>query len=144
MSERSLCCRCLRARAFCYCARLKPFCSRFQFVILQHPLERKKTTGTARMTHLSIGNSLLISGVDFDENPVVRNLVSRPENHCVVLYPGAKSKNISLPECGKPGTWIPEEKRLVIFVIDGSWPCAKRMISRSPELFPCRKFASLH
>jgi len=41
------------------------------------------------MAHLTIENSLLIPGTDFDENEEVNRLIADPENHCVVLYPGA-------------------------------------------------------
>jgi DTW domain-containing protein YfiP len=132
--ERTLCCRCLKPQALCYCAQVKSFRSRVRIVLLQHPLERKKTVGTARMTHLCIENSLLVPGIDFDRNPVVNQLLEDPENHCVVLYPGPGAKNISLPEFQDSKTWVPENKTLVIFVVDGTWPCAKRMLRRSPKL----------
>jgi DTW domain-containing protein YfiP len=134
ISERVLCRRCLKAEAFCYCGQVKPFLSNVRFVILQHPLERKKTVGTARMAHLCIENSLLVPGVAFDRNPVVNALIADPNNHCVVLYPGPQSINISTPEFGDPKSWVPEDKTLVIFVVDGTWPCAKKMLSKSPKL----------
>jgi len=86
------------------------------------------------MAHLSLKNSLLIAGTEFDQSEKVNRLIADPANHCVVLYPGIHSKNISLAASTDLVEWFPQDKKLVIFVIDGTWPCAKRMILRSPNL----------
>jgi DTW domain-containing protein len=126
---RTLCLRCLRSQLTCYCKQVRPFRSKLQFVILQHPLEHRNSIGTARITHHCLENSQLIAGLEFGENVQVNELIADPENYCVVLYPGPNSRNIS-----EQGSGLPVDKKGVIFVIDGTWSCAKKMVHRSPNL----------
>jgi DTW domain-containing protein YfiP len=86
------------------------------------------------MTHLCIENSKLIHGTGFQKNSTVNELIADPKNHCIVLYPGANSRNISAHPSEEVQSWFPKDKTLVIFIIDGTWACAKRMIVRSPNL----------
>lgn len=129
--ERGLCLRCLKPPTTCYCKEvcsIQPF---FQLILLQHPLERRKAIGTARMTHLCIENSKLILGTDFDQNNEVNRLLLNEKNHCIVLYPGQNSLNISTQTPEETRKGFPPDKKLVIFVIDGTWHCAKKMLYRS-------------
>jgi DTW domain-containing protein YfiP len=131
---RNLCSQCLKSEVFCYCKELRPFRSNGVIALLQHPLERRRTVGTARMAHLTIENSLLIPGIDFNENEEVNQLIADSKNHCVVLYPGRRSLNISTLPHNEIRNAFPKEKTLIIFVIDGTWACAKTMVSRSKNL----------
>ncbi len=132
--DRVLCRRCLRPEVTCYCSEVRPLRSRFQFILLQHPLEHRNCIGTARMAHHCLENSKLILGTDFDENPQVMELIADPANYCVVLYPGRDSLNISLESPAETEKRFPVGKNWVIFVIDGTWFCAKKMLRRSPRL----------
>jgi DTW domain-containing protein YfiP len=131
---RNLCHQCLKSEVLCYCKELKPFRSNTVIALLQHPLERRRTVGTARMAHLTIENSLLIPGIDFNENEEVNRLIADPTKHCVVLYPGRRSLNISALSHEEIAQSFPAGKTLVVFVIDGTWACARTMVSRSPNL----------
>jgi DTW domain-containing protein YfiP len=132
--NRVLCLRCLRSESTCYCQEVRPVRSRFQFILLQHPLEHRNCIGTARMTHHCLENSRLILGTAFDKDPQVIELTSNPDNHCVVLYPGPNSVNISLESETQTENRFPVGKNRVIFVIDGTWFCAKKMLRQSPNL----------
>lgn len=136
--NRPLCLKCLRAEAVCLCAGIRQFSPFFQVVLLQHPKERKNTIGTARFTHLTLANSRLIAGSEFETDPAVNLILGDPKNYCVVLFPGPTSVNISeardsflrdIPQSRDGGTC-----RLIVFVIDGTWAHAKGMIRRSPRL----------
>lgn len=134
LGERELCTRCLRAKRVCYCPSLRPFTPSFTVVLLQHPKERKNTIGTARMTHLSLSNSLLIPGIGFEEDDRVNALIADPANHCVVLYPGENSVNVS-EHADEFLTAVKSlSQKLVVFVIDGTWAQAKGMVRKSPRL----------
>ena len=133
--HRQLCVKCLKSERTCYCSQLRPFQTKLQLVLLQHPMERKKAIGTARMTHFCIEGSKLIPGKEFNDDSEVNAIISDPGNFCVVLYPGKESKNISVPETlNEFQKGVPSEKKLVIFVIDGTWAHAKRMVRESPNL----------
>jgi len=108
--------------------------SRFQFVLLQHPLEHRNGIGTARMAHHCLENSKLILGASFDDNVQVNSLIADSENHCVVLYPGNDSINITQESPSETEKRFPVGKNRVIFVIDGTWFCAKKMLRKSLQL----------
>ncbi|MGK5087823.1 tRNA-uridine aminocarboxypropyltransferase [Bdellovibrionota bacterium FG-2] len=132
---RDLCFRCLCPQATCYCEKLRPFqTSGLVLVFLQHPRERKRTIGTARIAHLCIANSKLFMGIKFDQRPQVDALIEDRKNYCMVLYPGPQAINISADSPEAHDRLAPEGKKLVIFLIDGTWASAKRMIKWSPRL----------
>jgi DTW domain-containing protein YfiP len=109
---------------------MKPFDTEIQFVILIHPMEAKKEKlGTGRMTKAILKNSKLIMGIDFSENDEVNLLINNPENSCYVLYPGDNAINITTDDIAPLSN-----KKITIFVIDGTWPCAKKMMKLSTNL----------
>jgi DTW domain-containing protein YfiP len=63
----------------------------------------------------------------------VSEIISAKENHCVILYPGRHSVNLSTLTGRDRSKLIPVGKKLVIFVIDGTWNTSGRMI-RSDRL----------
>lgn len=131
---RGLCLRCRRAPSVCYCDQVRPIRTQLEIVILQHPKERRKAIGTGRMAHLCLENSRFVVDASFDRNPEVNALISDPANHCVVLFPGPCSIDIGAMSPGEVRAWIPAGKRLVVFLIDGTWPCAKKMLRESSRL----------
>lgn len=133
---RQKCLRCMRPEEICLCSTFKPFATNTHFVILMHPKEAKKErVGTGRIAHTLLTNSEIIIGENFDQNEKVQSLLTNPLNLCMILYPGAESHNIS-EEKLETGN-----KRLVIFVIDGTWPCAKSMMRDSKTLHHIAKIS---
>ena len=129
---REQCWECRRSRKSCLCSKIKPFKSQPLIVLLVHPRESRNSVGTARIAHLCLSNSILIQGdgFGFDQNPKIRALVEDPRNLPFVLYPGEKAEDLSTFD-KNPGD---PHQRFVIFVIDGTWSTAKRMIRRSEIL----------
>lgn len=128
MSFREFCLECRRARRVCQCADIVKFESGPVFVILTHPVERRMKTGTGRLTHLCISNSVLIEGVAFENDPQVSALLADPRYFPVVLYPGRNSVDV------RELAAVPAGRRLLIFVIDTKWSLAKSVLNRSPNL----------
>lgn len=139
---RAVCRNCRKATSTCYCARIKPFTSAPEFVILIHPKENRKRVGTGRLTHLCIKNSILLEGVDFSRHPVVDAILADESRWPMVLYPGPGSVDVSADATAKLESLVPSSKKLVLFVIDGSWFCAKKMlrVSRNLSKLPQLKF----
>jgi len=142
---RPFCVRCLRASSVCLCGGIRPFETTFRVVLLQHPKERKNSIGTARFTHLTLKNSLLIAGAGFETDSEVSAILSDPQNYSTVLFPGDTSVNLSenrdhflatIPR-GPDG----EIRRLVVFVIDGTWSQARGMIRKSARLLALPKIS---
>lgn len=133
---RDTCWSCHRVRSLCLCSTIKPFNIEPLIALLIHPKEFKKTVGTARIVRLSIPNSRLWigHGVDFDQNPSLLSVIQDTAFYPMVLYPGETSLNLSTSTVSELTTAIPIGRRLAIFVIDGTWSNAHRMIRDSKIL----------
>lgn len=131
---RRLCLHCMQPDFSCYCHWLKPFDCDIRFVILIHPIEFKKRIATGRMAHLSLRNSRLIMGLDYTRNNEVNALIENPELHCVMLYPGRQSLNLTPMSVAARRSAFPERKQLTVFVIDGSWSTARKMVRLSQNV----------
>lgn len=120
----NLCLECRRRVLTCVCPYLAPFGTITRFVILMHPMEYKKEkVGTGRFSHMILENSKVLVDVGFDDNAGFRKLLDDPDFESFVLYPGDHARNLSTMEPGELST-----KPKQLFVIDGTWPCAKKMM----------------
>lgn len=131
---RVLCESCAQPDFCCYCRHVIPFDSHMHFVILIHPIEAKRRIATGRMSHLCLKNSHLIKGQDFSQNEIVNELIEDTSHRSVILYPGAGSQNISLLNDDEKTTLVCNNKPLRVFVIDGTWATAKKMLRQSKNL----------
>lgn len=118
----------------CYCPLVKPFESYPRFVILIHPREAKHRFGTGRMAHLCVSNSVLIEGVDFSAYERVETLIRSPNVLSVILYPGDSSISLSKLSGAQTRALVPPGKQLFVFVLDGTWRTARKMIRLSRNL----------
>ncbi|GIL17380.1 MAG: hypothetical protein BroJett040_11310 [Oligoflexia bacterium] len=139
MRMRLRCPQCLQPDFSCYCALIKPFDPGMVFVILTHPIEIARRIATGRMSHLCLKNSHWIGGHDFTNNESVNLLLQDPKLHPVLLYPGPDSRNMSLMSEEEKFDLTPSGNRLVgkklaIFVIDGTWHTARKMVRLSQNL----------
>ncbi|UXR65960.1 DTW domain-containing protein [Bdellovibrio bacteriovorus] len=125
---------CIQPQTGCYCQHIKPFDPCISFVILIHPIELRRRIATGRMSHLCLQHSYLISGQDYSSHEIVNQLINDPERHCVILYPGSDSLNLSLMPAGRRDGLAPLGKKLTVFVIDGTWATAKKMMRESQNL----------
>ena len=128
---RSMCWDCYRPAKSCFCRDLSSFDTTIHFVLLMHPKEaRKNKTGTGRISHLCLNNSEIIVGVDFDENKRFNDLINDENLLPFVLYPGESSYQVDKQAIPKEMSNILKEgkKRPVVFILDGTWPCAKKMM----------------
>jgi DTW domain-containing protein YfiP len=99
-----------------------------RFVILMHTKEAKKQrTGTARLARMCLENAELIIGTDFTRNERVNSLLKDPAYSPFVLYPGPEAVNFKTLVADR----LPEGKTPLVFVIDGTWRGAGRVLSKS-------------
>lgn len=131
---RETCYRCFRPAGFCYCGLIQKIETRVTFVILIHPIEVKRPIATGRMAHLCLQDSRLIPGEDFAQNEAVNGILQDPGNHCLLLYPGTDAIDISNPSRIPRAALFPENKKTVVFVVDGTWKTAKKTVARSVNL----------
>jgi len=129
---REMCYRCFWPKDLCWCNSLRPMPTRTHFVFLMHPKEYKQEkAGTGRLTQLCLPNSEIIMGIGFDENPRVQALLADPGNYPVLVYPGEQALNLS-----KGGLRAEElgARQLVVFLLDATWSCARKVLKLSPSL----------
>lgn len=135
---REMCYRCFRPKAACLCADIVPMPTRTRFVLLMSPKEfKEEKAATGRLTHLSLANSVIYYGKEFEKHAEVRAELTDPRNLCVLLYPGAKAINLSDPETGEKVAEIRAAlggRRLTVFVIDATWGGARKLLRVSPCL----------
>ena len=94
-----------------------------------HPKEFKKTkNNTGKLTHQSLPNSQIIVDEDFTYNPKVNSLINNKNNICFTLYPDKNAISLNSNSTCK------ENKTTVIFILDATWACAKKMLRLSSNL----------
>lgn len=135
---RDVCYKCMRPKANCFCKYITPVDCKVKFIFLMHPKEAKhQRTGTGHLAHLSLPGSELIVGIDFTKNDHVCKLLSDPQYYPVLLYPGQNA-------------WTADRagfkeaiggRTLLVFVIDSTWFCSKKMIRYSTNILALPKIS---
>jgi DTW domain-containing protein YfiP len=138
--QRLRCDVCIQPEYGCYCGQVRKFDSKIEFVILIHPLEMRRRIATGRMSHLCLEKSHLISGQDFSKHPIVNDLICDTEYQPVILYPSPRSLNLSTSDSEARTRLFQREKKLRVFVIDGTWATAKKMMAMSQNLLALNQF----
>ena len=98
-----------------------------------HPKEyRKQKNGTGHMTKLQLENSEIIVGVDFTNNNRVNEILTKEKSSSFLLYPGKENFNLSIRKSSEINSFIGNNAH--IFLLDGTWPCARKMLKLSKNL----------
>ncbi|NQY09947.1 MAG: DTW domain-containing protein [Flavobacteriales bacterium] len=123
----------MRPSSTCICKHISPFHTKTRFIILMHPKEyRKEKNGTGRMTKLQLENSEIIVGVDFTNNNRVNEILINEKNSSFLLYPGKDNFNLSVKKSSEINSFMGNSPH--IFILDGTWPCARKMLTLSKNL----------
>ena len=130
--RRVVCARCGRPSVVCYCAHLTELPTRTKVLVLQHPRERDKPIGTARMAALCLPNAEISVGVDFANDARVRAALSDPARPAVLLYPSTPT-HVALS--------APPEGPVTLVVLDGTWAHAKKLLNLNPFLQTLPRYA---
>lgn len=130
-NPRIKCYKCMRPSSTCICEHISPFQTKTRFIILMHPKEYKKEkNGTGHMTNLQLENSEIIVGVDFTNNKRVNEILT--EENSFLLYPGKDNFNLSKRKSSEINSFMGNNPN--IFILDGTWPCARKMLKLSKNL----------
>ncbi len=119
---RPICYACLRPASHCLCAEIQPFAAHCNFLILQHPHERKKYHSTARLLRSVVTNVSLLRGISFEEQSIARSAQAKTT---YLLYPGRESIDAAD---------VPLDLNSTIIVVDGTWIEARKILHRNPFL----------
>ncbi|MBE7685934.1 DTW domain-containing protein [Tenacibaculum piscium] len=132
-NPRSKCYKCMMPSSSCICKHINHIQTKTRFIILMHPKEYKKEkNGTGRMTSLQLENSEIIVGVDFTNNKRVNEILNNEKNSSFLLYPGEDSFNLSVKKSSEIISFMGDNPH--IFILDGTWPCARKMLKLSKNL----------
>ena len=132
-AKRARCPACLRAVSSCICRWIAPVSHAVDVLILQHPLEVHNAKGSARLLHLSLPNSQLLTGEQFATDTLAALLADK---HNVLLYPetpGDRSLGIAPPPALDPVTLL-DPARLRLVVLDATWRKSRKMLYLNPRL----------
>jgi DTW domain-containing protein len=150
--QRPLCTRCLRAQRTCICHGITPVAHQVEVLILQHPMEVHEAKGSARLLHLSLPRSRMVTGEVFDafqlqawltapfpdDAPQATAQCVRPTpalRHPVLLYPATP---LDATLGALPTTLTAEQLRtpslLRLVVLDGTWRKSRNMLHLNPLL----------
>lgn len=133
-APRQRCPTCLRPHSACICAWVTPLAHQVEVLILQHPLEVEHAKGSARLLHLSLPHSRMVTGEVFSE-AALHDLLTAPwqdtpaPRQPVLLYPETSDNPSSAREL-EP--LLPTQIRLV--VLDGTWRKSRKMLHQNPLL----------
>jgi DTW domain-containing protein YfiP len=123
----------MRPKSECICKFTSPLHTNTRFIILMHPKEYKKEkNGTGRMTQLQLENSEIIVGVDFTNNKRVNEILNKENSASFLLYPGKDNFNLSTRDSSATNDFMGTHPNL--FILDGTWPCARKMLKLSTNL----------
>jgi len=93
---------------------------------------RKEKNGTGHMTKLQLENSEIIVGVDFTNNERVNEILAKENCSSFLLYPGKNNFNLSIRNSSEIISFMGSNAH--IFILDGTWPCARKMLKLSKNL----------
>ncbi|PCJ56227.1 MAG: hypothetical protein COA79_19430 [Planctomycetota bacterium] len=125
--HRPMCLQCFLKKSHCICQSIKKIKSPINVIILQHFKERNKSIGTEKIIRLSLTNSKTIRGIDFNQNPIIKNIQSDKDNEIYLLYPNENAQNASQVN-------INSDTKKYLIVIDGTWTQAKQIVKLNPWL----------
>jgi len=105
-----------------------------------HPKEYKKEkNGTGYMTQLQLENSEIIVGVDFSNNKRVNEILAQEKSSSFLLYPGKENFNLSIRKDSEINSFMGNNPH--IFLLDGTWPCARKMLKISKNLHELKRLS---
>ena len=140
-AKRIACEQCLRPKSACICQWITPTTHAVEVVVLQHPMEQHNAKGSARLLHLSLPRSLMVTGETFADD-ALRALLCDPfechapvtplEKHAILLYPPDNDALVAAPTLS-PDV-LRDRSRLRLIVLDGTWRKSRKMLHLNPRL----------
>lgn len=115
-----------------------------EVVILQHPLEVENAKGSARLLHLCLPHSRLVTGEAFDQ-AALQALLTAPldpfatapgRKQAILLYPDTpqdQALGLSVPPLLASAV-LRDPAQLRLIVLDGTWRKSRKMLYQNPLL----------
>ncbi len=130
--QRPRCADCLRPATACICQWIRPTAHTTEVLILQHPLEVDHAKNSARLLHLSLGDSSLLVGEVFDAQQL--QATWKVPKYTVLLYPAGTPIAPIVPPPSPDPQQLQDLPRLRLVVLDATWRKSRKMLHLSPVL----------
>lgn len=128
-SQRVLCTQCQRPLARCLCGFVVPTANRVELLILQHPLEVNNAKNSLGLLNLSLKNSHIKIGEQFNKQELHAWLYTGAKTP-LLLYPDTpEEKSLGMDSAAalpNLDMYSPDQLRLV--VIDGTWRKSRKLL----------------
>jgi DTW domain-containing protein YfiP len=142
------CERCGRPAGLCVCDTIVPLDHRIQVLILQHPQERDRALGTARLTARHFRHAILKVGLSWPSLTKILGRSVDPQRWAVLYLGSAKAAALApgrevvlLNRKGEPernqGALLRDIEGVVL--LDGNWSQAKALWWRNAWMLKCRR-----
>jgi len=114
----------------------RPFASFAEFAIVVHPYEVRSTVGTAWILRRSISNIKWFrsKGIGLDTDPIFMETVAAPDTVPLLLFPSSNALNLNRASDQEWRDLVPNAKRPLFLVVDGTWTQAHAMLRKSAVL----------
>jgi DTW domain-containing protein YfiP len=130
-TPRLRCASCLRSQGACICRWITPVATQVEVLILQHPLETQHAKNSARLLHLSLPGSRLLTGEAFAAQEL--QAAFGAAKYTVLLYPPTPGDGRPAP----PALDLPrlrQAAKVQLVVLDATWRKSRKMLYLQPLL----------
>lgn len=144
LAKRPSCATCMRPQSACICQWITPISHGVEVLILQHPLEVGNAKGSARLLHLSLPHSRMVTGEVFTGQawllaPFEAQAAAENPKHNILLYPDTqgmpqdKALDMPAPPVLAPAL-LRDPSQLRLIVLDATWRKSRKMLCLNPQL----------
>jgi DTW domain-containing protein YfiP len=142
------CPHCGKPEPLCICDSLEPIQNRIEVVILQHPQEQDRALGTARLTALSLENSILKIGLSWPSLSKILGRTVDPARWAILYLGSAKVADLAADRdilaIDRKGQPEHHQRAILediegIVVLDGTWSQAKALWWRNAWMLKCQR-----
>jgi DTW domain-containing protein YfiP len=142
------CPHCRKPQALCACEGIAQIDNKVSLLILQHPQEKDRELGTARLTALHFKDALIKIGLSW---PSLTKILGRPTDpqRWAILYLGSVKAAAVLPDrdivvVNKNGQALDHQEQALreiegIILLDGTWSQAKALWWRNGWMLKCKR-----
>ena len=123
--------KCFKPVSNCLCNYTKEIDTGIKFVLLMHTKKAKRQrTGTGNIAHISLKDSEIIVGFEFEHNARLQELLHDPKYFPVMMFPGEEAwtaKKVGFKE-------TIGNRTLLVLILDATWFCARKIIEHNQFL----------
>lgn len=138
-AKRQHCAACLRPQSACLCRWVTPTLHQTEVLILQHPMEVTQAKGSARLLHLSLMRSEVLTGEVF--GTALDAALQGPRCNLLLFPEAHHDLGTGLLSSVRQTDWRCPPHPLRLVVLDGTWRKSRKMLALNPQLQHMRRLS---